>query len=144
MSTNLEDVVSQILAIRTGYTPVKSSSSSINWNTATATSGLAGGDLKTLGSPGVIQKIRYFKIDTVNLTAGAVVSVRIYDVAGIYGAVGKVYDDSFVIAADALGTQPRKLPILFNYLISDSIRVEFRSDTSEAKILGIEYQLEPA
>ena len=121
-----------------GAQVVVASSTTANWNTAAATSLLAGEDVVSFGTTATVQKLRYLKIGIGACTAGAVIHVRLYNV----DTTTKFYDEQYVRQADALASQPDELEIANNHYIMGVVRVEVYSDTSESVAITYKYQLE--
>jgi hypothetical protein len=114
-----------------------------DWYSGTATSGLTGDDLVTLGADDTPLKIQSFFFKMKNLADGANVTVRAYmkvdsDEEAVYSSLGN--GQNFVKGIDA------DAPWLLNgeICIPNALRIEIQSDKAadDAKEIGFEYLTE--
>lgn len=142
----VKGLLNQVALIKTstdklaGATPVVGTTTA-NWNTATGTSTEAGEDLVTIGADNVSNKVLSLVLDISALTAGAVVTVKMF--MEVNGVEKKVYSEGFVRQAQVQGSEPDGLWIIPGAVgIHEALRVEVYSDTSESKAIGYDYMLE--
>ena len=118
-------------------TPVASATVA-NWQSGTGTSGETGADLVSIGTNDIKNRITSLVVSINNLTAGAIVNVRMY--SQVNGTERKIYDQPFV-----RGTSPDGLWIVNGSLnIHEVLRVEVQSDTvaDNGKSISYDYIIE--
>lgn len=120
-----------------GYPPATGNLAA-NWNTGVATSGLAGGDVVTIGAANVKNKVHSLLVDIANLTAGATITIRLYQL--VNGVEREVYQQTFV-----QGTDPDGLWIINGTLaIHEALRVELFSNNvlDDGAVVAYDYMME--
>lgn len=120
-----------------GETPVDNPVTA-NWQSDTATSGLAGADLVTLGTVAVWKKLHSLLVDIAALTATATITIRLYK--DINGNNRLVYRETFT-----QGTDPDGCWVVNGTLeIYGQLRVEVQSDNvgDNPGNVAYEYDLE--
>lgn len=115
-----------------GLTPV-SNTVAANWNSGVATSGLAGGDLVTIGADGANGIVHSMLVSIRALTAGATITVRLYQ--QVNGVEDMVYSQDFV-----QGTDPSGLWIVNGPVgVHEALRVEVMSNNALDDALNVHY-----
>lgn len=95
-----------------------------NWKTGVATSGLAGADLLTIGANDTFTTVKTLLVDVGGLTVGANVMIRLY--SQVNGTEKKTYQQEFVTGVD-----PDGLWIIDgNLSLNEAIRCELFSDVT--------------
>ena len=115
-----------------GETPTSGSVTG-NWYSGTATSGLTGADLITIGANDTKKKLHSLLVNIGSVQAGAKITVRLY--MQVNGTERKVYQEEFT-----QGTDPDGLWIVNGSVgIHEALRVEAMSNKSADNGAAIEY-----
>lgn len=105
-----------------------------NWYAGIGTSGETGGDVVTIGIPGVFNKVQALWLNIENLVNGAIVTVRLYH--SINDVEKKVHQQSFT-----RGIDPNGLWIISGAMaISGTLRCELKSDNSGDTANSIDWE----
>ena len=115
-----------------GETPASGSVTG-NWYSGTATSGLTGADLVTIGANDIKKKLHSLLVNISSVQSGAKITVRLY--MQVNGTERKVYQEEFT-----QGTDPDGLWIVNGSVgIHEALRVEAMSNKSADNGAAIEY-----
>jgi hypothetical protein len=109
-----------------------------DWNTGVATSGNVGADLVTIGAAATRYKVHSLIVSMRNLTAGATVTVRMYQL--VNGVEDEVYNQAFTQGVDPDGIWVINAPVG----IHEALRVEVHSSAAadDGAIVPYDYMLE--
>jgi len=128
----LLDAIEAKLDNLAGETPVSGSVTG-NWYSGTATSGLTGADLVTIGANDIKKKLHSLLVNISSVQSGAKITVRLY--MQVNGTERKVYQEEFT-----QGTDPDGLWIVNGSVgIHEALRVEAMSNKSADNGAAIEY-----
>jgi len=128
----LLDAIEAKLDNLAGETPASGSVTG-NWYSGTATSGLTGADLVTIGANDIKKKLHSLLVNISSVQSGAKITVRLY--MQVNGTERKVYQEEFT-----QGTDPDGLWIVNGSVgIHEALRVEAMSNKSADNGAAIEY-----
>jgi hypothetical protein len=104
-----------------------------NWNSGVATSGAAGGDVVVIGAAGNNYEIHSLIVDISNMTVGATITIRLYQV--INATERMVYSEDFIA-----GTDPDGIWVINSPLgIHQAMRVELYSNNALDDAANVDY-----
>lgn len=105
-----------------------------DWFDGVATSGMAGGDVVTLGTALAATKIYKCSLSTHNLALGATLNIRMY--GDVNGAVRKFFDDYFNVGTDPVDL----LPMNGLMAVYGLVRIEMSSDKLADNGKSVDYE----